>query len=87
MYILIRKRKEQTLANYNRYSTQEHRVPSSQNTDQPVRREAVRRQGPTAAHRLTASPGRCKPQVSLEEMRTLPTRLLLQLKTNWFCFP
>ena len=60
IYILIKKRKEQTLANYNRYSTQEHRVPSSQNTDQPVRRGADRRQGPTAAHMLAASPGRLK---------------------------
>ena len=55
--------------------------------NQPVRRGADRRQGPTAAHMLAASPGRLKLRVSLEEMRILPTQLPLQLKTKWFCFP
>ena len=55
--------------------------------DQPVRRGADRRRGPSVAHRLAVSPGHHKPQVSLEEMRNLPTRFLLQLKTKRFCFP
>ena len=54
-------KKKQTLANYNRYSTQEHSILSSQNMDQPVRRGANRRRDLRAAHRLAASLGRPKP--------------------------
>ena len=68
-----KKKTKQTLANYNRHSTEKHQVPSSQNMDQSVRRGADRRQGPSMAHRLAGSPGHHKPHVSLEEMRTLPT--------------